>query len=150
MSEQSNDTANRTGKLRRYAYSGLLWILLIFCGTQMVTDFFVRCRHRQGPLTACKSNLKNIGTAMEMYSTDWSGRYPRNLDTLTPNYLKTIPECRNAHRVTYKADFGLGAPFNSEGFQDYYYIECSGRNHDDVNVPVDYPKYDGITGLIER
>jgi hypothetical protein len=24
----------------------------------------------QGQLTACKSNLKNIGTGMEMYSTD--------------------------------------------------------------------------------
>ena len=30
----------------------------------------------QGQLTACKSNLKNIATALEMYSTDNSGQYP--------------------------------------------------------------------------
>ena len=62
---------------------------------------FVQARAR-GQLTACKSNLKNIGTAAEMYSTDWEGRYPNSLALLTPNYLQTIPECPPARRVTYE------------------------------------------------
>lgn len=62
--------------------------------------------------TQCKTNMKNIGTAMEMYSTDFAGRYPRpdhpsryvgtaSLRELTPNYLKTIPSCPagDAYRI---------------------------------------------------
>ncbi len=52
----------------------------------------------------CTNNLKNIGSAMEMYSTDFAGRYPKDdpnrwyteeasLRQLTPNYLKTLPTC---------------------------------------------------------
>ena len=103
-----------------------------------------------GPLTACKSNLKNIGTALEMYSTDYDGRYPINLSRLTPNYLKTIPECPHAGRVTYQADFGPRAPGNEAGIEDYYLVECTGTTHSDIGVLADYPKYDSIRGLTER
>ena len=109
---------------------------------------FIRARSR-GQLTACKSNLKNIGTAMEMHSTDYSGMYPPDINLLTPNYLKTIPECPSSGSVTYKAYFGQG-PNNHPGFQDYYYVECHGKNHTAVSVEGHYPAYDGISGLIER
>ena len=109
---------------------------------------FVRARAR-GQLPACKSNLKNIGTAMEMYSSDNSGKYPPNIDMLTPNYLKTIPECPASARVTYKYYGGQG-PANNPGFQDYYYVECHGENHTHVSIKGHYPAYDGISGLIER
>ncbi|MCX7871018.1 MAG: DUF1559 domain-containing protein [bacterium] len=33
-------------------------------------------------LTACKSNLKNISTAVETYSNDYDGLYPGNSTTL--------------------------------------------------------------------
>ena len=52
----------------------------------------IRARSRGG-LTQCKSNLKNIGTALEMYSTDYEGKYPSGLSSLVPNYLKAIPDC---------------------------------------------------------
>lgn len=42
-------------------------------------------------MTTLHSNLKNIGTALEMYSTDHKGLYPKKLDELTPDYLKQIP-----------------------------------------------------------
>jgi len=42
-------------------------------------------------LTAMKSNLKNMGTALEMYSADHKGLYPEKLEQLTPDYLKTLP-----------------------------------------------------------
>lgn len=41
----------------------------------------------------CMSNQKNYGTALEMYSTDFAGRYPTEPGLLTPNYLKTLPQC---------------------------------------------------------
>lgn len=109
---------------------------------------FVRARYRS-PTTACKSNLKNIGTAMEMYSMDHDGKYPRNLSFLTPNYLKTIPECHMPGSLGYFAEFGPGAALN-EGFVDYYYLECVGTGHEDYGIPRNFPAYDGIQGLIER
>lgn len=101
-------------------------------------------------MTACKSNLKNLGTAMEMYSTDYSGKYPTSMSQLTPNYLKTIPECPAAGNVSYTLETGKKAPLNTKAYEDYYYIQCKGEHHADVSVPANYPKYNGIVGLIER
>lgn len=103
-----------------------------------------------GALTACKSNLKNIGTALEMYSTDWSGKYPDSMDKIVPNYLKTIPECRAAGRVTYRVQFGPLVPSNPKAHEDYYLVECVGENHKRVSITGNYPAYDGVIGLIER
>lgn len=59
-------------------------------------------RQRAGSyLTFCNSHLGQIGQAFEMYSTDFSGKYPTALQQLTPNYLKTLPECDAAGKVTY-------------------------------------------------
>jgi general secretion pathway protein G len=110
---------------------------------------FMRARSR-GQLTACNSNLKNVGTAFEMYSTDWSGKYPVTMDLLTPNYLKSIPACPAAGEVTYKMKSGPGVAYNDVGFQDYYFVQCEGANHTSVSVPKNYPQYDGIRGLIDR
>jgi type II secretory pathway pseudopilin PulG len=128
----------------------ILALLGIFgvLGAIMVPNF-IRARSR-GQLTACKSNLKNIGTAFEMYSTDWSGKYPANLDLLTPNYLKTIPECPATGDVSYTMKTGSTAAYNTAGFEDYYFIQCEGENHTAVSVPENYPQYDGIQGLIDR
>jgi prepilin-type N-terminal cleavage/methylation domain-containing protein len=127
----------------------MIVIAIIAILAAILVPNFIRAR-AQGQLTACKSNLKNIGTALEMYSTDWSGKYPSSTTLLTPNYLKTIPECPAAASVTYVATFGPTAPMNSAGYQDYYYVECNGSNHTAVSVTANYPAYNGIQGLIER
>lgn len=114
----------------------------------IIVPNFVRSRSR-GSLTACKSNLKNIGTAYEMYATDNLGHYPKTMAQLTPKYLKTLPECSTVGSVTYRAYTGQG-PNNNPGFEDYYYLECHGKNHTNVSVSGNYPAYDGISGLIER
>ena len=101
-------------------------------------------------LTTCKSNLKNIGTALEMYSTNHQGKYPPSMDLLTPNYLKTIPECPAAGSITYRVTFGLNAPMNTHRYNEYYYLECHGNNHRDKGVIGDYPAYNGTMGLVER
>lgn len=41
---------------------------------------------------ACRENLTNIGTALEMYSVDFR-TYPESMEPLTPNYLPTVPVC---------------------------------------------------------
>lgn len=121
---------------------------ILFFG--LSTYYKIQASRRQGNMTACKSNLKNIGTAMEMYSTDWSGSYPSNLSILTPNYLKSLPICPTTESPPYYLTCGPGAPFNPENYDQYYLLECTGTNHLPVSIPANYPKYTGITGLMER
>lgn len=121
----------------------------VFLVVSSIVPLFIRAR-AQGRLTACKSNLKNLGTACEMYSTDWAGKYPRNLELLTPKYLKTLPECNVAGTFTYRYQTGTGAAYNTKGFEDYYFIYCHGQHHRSTGFPDNYPQYDGIQGLIDR
>lgn len=94
-------------------------------------------------MTACKSNLKNLGTALEMYSTDNAGRYPSGFALLTPNYLKTIPTCPTVGSVTYR--------YVSASEPDAYTIVCGGTNHGGAGIrETNYPQYTSVTGLIER
>lgn len=105
---------------------------------------FARAR-AQGRLTECKSQLKNVGTAIEMYSTDWSGRYPRDIALITPKYLKTIPTCPAARRDTYRASY------QSHSAPDNYTIFCSGTNHLEAGFSEpDQPIYRAYRGSIER
>lgn len=112
-------------------------------GAAVAVPNFVRARG-QGQLTACKSNQKNIATACEMYATDFGGRYPERLSGLTPNYLRTIPECPAAGADTYSATYQMSAS------PDMFSLYCQGENHVNVGVPANYPQYNGYSGLIER
>ena len=94
-------------------------------------------------MTACKSNLKNLGTALEMYSTDFAGRHPTTSTLLTPRYLKTMPTCPTVGSVTYV--------FAMASEPDNFTIVCSGTNHQGAGlVDANYPQYTSVTGLIER
>lgn len=104
----------------------------------------------QGQLTACKSNLKNIGTALEMYATDFEGRYPPSLSLLTPNYLKTLPECPSAATTSYIMESGLKAPGNEKKKKEFRHLECRGEHHKPVGLSAGYPRYNTVEGLIER
>lgn len=120
------------------AGSGLVYFGLIAGGRSL------RARP-QGMLTACKSNLKNLGTALEMYSTDNYGRYPKSLASLTPNYLKVIPNCPSARKDTYSDSF---QSFWDGKKLDSYTINCQGNNHGSASVAPNYPVYSSYTGLI--
>ena len=125
----------------------LIASFLVLCA--VVVPNFRRAR-AGGRITACKSNLKNIGTACEMYSSDNAGKYPARMELLLPNYLKTLPECPATGTTTYKLETGLNVGYNTAGFEDYYFISCHGDNHEAISLPPNYPQYDGIQGLIER
>jgi hypothetical protein len=95
----------------------------------------------QPPLRGCVSNVKNLATALEMYSTDNSGRYPTLLSQLTPDYLRTIPTCPSAGLDTYSAGYTVVAR------PDGYTVECSGHHHGDEGLPADFPRYTSTEGI---
>jgi len=119
----------------------MIVIAIIAILAAILVPNFIRAR-AQGQVTACKSNLKNIGTALEMYSTDNSGRYPSAKTALTPNYLKTIPTCASIGTDAY----GYSAASNP----DSYTAVCAGSNHSGVGLAADFPQYNSTQGLIER
>lgn len=97
--------------------------------------------HCHGTFTACKSNLKNLGTALEMYATDHRD-YPARLEALTPHILRAVPTCPLAGRDTYSARFVSTATA--------YTVLCAGENHSDVEAPPNYPQYTSGEGLREK
>jgi len=149
---------NREALPDGWSYRGHFWRSsrpfygALFAGFMLVAAFlfpnFVRARARSGSQMGCGSNLKNIGTACEMYFTDHE-QYPDSLGALTPDYLRTLPECPAAGRCTYKYQSGHIA-YNEPGFKDYYFICCAGENHTSVDIPAGYPQYDSISGLLIR
>ena len=108
----------------------------------IVVPNFMRARTR-GSLTSCKSNLKNIATALELYSTDNKGRYPKSLAQLTPNYLKFIPVCPASNEDDYSETYQVGT------VPDTFTFYCASKSHSSANVPDGYPQYSSEKGLIE-
>ncbi|MGE0492032.1 MAG: hypothetical protein AB7S38_22655 [Vulcanimicrobiota bacterium] len=68
-------------------------------------------------------------------STDWSGRYPANLELLTPDYLRAIPVGPGYGTYYYRA---TAEP-------DDFTIFCAGHHHPEV--PKNSPSYNAINGL---
>lgn len=104
--------------------------------------------HGQGQLTACKSNLKNIATALEIYSSDNHGQYPATLEKLIPgNYLKVVPTCPAAGGVTYI--------YHRSTEPDSFRFACAGNNHARAYTGFstssnNFPRYSAEDGLIDH
>jgi len=132
-------------QVRKSDSSSAYIVLIVFLGlvvllaAMMITGY--QSNQRRGRLTYCKSNLKNIGTALEMYSTDNMGHYPVALSALTPNYLHHIPTCPAAGSNTYR--------YTSASAPDAYTVYCRGNNHSISGIGPDQPSYNSITGLEE-
>lgn len=126
-----------------------------------------RLRSRaQGQYTYCQSNCKNLGSALEIYSTDNGGNYPDSLRRLAPNYIKTIPTCPAAksppegtpnlpgNRVhaggdSYSSSYQVfHDPKNPENNRYTFY--CKGKNHTFVGAGENFPQYNSETGLMAR
>ena len=145
--EEQTPSNGEEARFPTLAILTLIASFVVLCA--ILAPNFIRAR-AGGRITACKSNLKNIGTACEMYSTDYAGKYPARMELLLPNYLKTLPECPATGTMTYKMETGPNAAYNTASFEDYYFISCHGDNHSAIGLPPNYPQYDGIRGLIER
>lgn len=137
----------------------MIVIAIIAILAAILVPNFVKAR-AQGQLTSCKSNLKNIGTACEMFAADNNGRYPgaaqggnaTNDLTQPPQggspYLKQLPQCPlNAGDP--QGNYSYGAVMNP----DYYLIVCTNGNHEQAGVmngqgQNNYPQFDSQIGLM--
>jgi prepilin-type N-terminal cleavage/methylation domain-containing protein len=123
----------------------MIVIAIIAILAAILVPNFIRAR-AQGQFTACKSNLKNIATALEMYSTDAQGRYPTSLSALSDNqkYLRTIPTCASAGTDTYTSSY------SAQSNPDRFTVICAGSNHVAVDAEAGYPQYNSVAGLVEK
>lgn len=123
-------------------------VMLVALMSAILVPNFIRAR-ASGQFTACKSNLRNVGTALEMYSTDHQGRYPPEVGRLAGDYLKSIPTCPSAGRSTYLQGY-VASPAVPGVSHDAYTVVCAGTNHKAVDAAANYPQYNSVQGLIER
>lgn len=124
----------------------MIVIAIIAILASILVPNFVKAR-AQGQLTACKSNLKNIGTAMEMYSADHNGRYPTTKQDIlgtaaNPGYMKVIPTCPLTPNIAYTC--------KTASNPDYYYLVCASGKHQQAGIVSTgaYPQFDSQIGLI--
>jgi len=128
----------------------MIVIAIIAILAAILVPNFVKAR-AQGQLTACKSNLKNIGTACEMYAADHNGRYPAEQggngfeggEIRSLGYMKVLPRCPLTPSDPYE--------YKSRSNPDYYYLQCSKGNHQQAGVSktdITYPWFDSAIGLI--
>jgi serine/threonine protein kinase len=94
--------------------------------------------------SSCCANLRNIATALEMYSTDNRGNYPSALSSLTPNYLRSIPPCPAAGFDTYSSKY------SASNQPDQFLLMCGGKHHSPANIPDNFPQYSPFEGLKKR
>lgn len=112
----------------------------------LIAPNFIRTCNR-GPLTACKSNLKNLATALELYASDHGGEYPVEFkQMMAGNYLKAVPTCPEAGFLTYSYRR------TGTGKQAGFFMQCCGRHHAQAysafpKSPHNYPRYSSETGL---
>ena len=136
---------------------GFFFLLLRWLGTLFLLGFlgllglmFINPRGYRsrplGQLTACKSNCKNIATALEMYASDNKGRYPSSLDKLVEgNHLKTLPTCPAAGQMTY-------TNYQATTHPDSFSFACCGRHHAKAlgSESSNRPAYSAEQGLLEH
>ncbi|MBM3462750.1 MAG: prepilin-type N-terminal cleavage/methylation domain-containing protein [Armatimonadetes bacterium] len=120
-------------------------IAIIAILSSILLPNFVKARS-QGRLAGCKTNLRNLASAIESYSADNANRYPSSLNVLTPGHISIIPTCPSA---------GKNAPYlNSYAARsnpDGYSLMCGGSHHGELNLPDNYPQFiPAIGGLVER
>lgn len=131
-------------RYRARGNGGGMTILAGATGAIMVPNF-MRARG-QGMLRVCKSNLMNIGTALEMYASDHKEIYPSDLSLLTPDYLKSIPQCPTVKQDTYSESYELKKMPPDTGPM-VYSIYCAGHHHADQGLAANKPAYNGLEGL---
>lgn len=131
---------------------GLLWCLLTL---PLLLSVLGVSLERRDALTACKSYLKNYGTALEMYSTDHEGCYPDELAQLTPEYLRELPLCPAVPPGPVPALLQPLLEPHPFGSRDYgyervadesYRVWCRSNAH---FVGPGYPQYTSETRLVE-
>lgn len=90
----------------------------------------------------CKANLKDMSTALNLYSNEFGGFYPPNLTLITPSYVSSIPRCPSTSQDTYSAGYSVSDDGHS------YTLCCNGQNHGDFGYGLNQPYYSSSDGLM--
>jgi competence protein ComGC len=100
---------------------------------------------QQGSITpTCRHNLKNIGSALELYTIDHEGNYPEKLSDLTPDYVAMIWKCDRAGTDTYSKSYQV---FNDPRQKIHAYtFYCQGEHHC-PELEANFPQYTSKNGL---
>ena len=100
----------------------MIVIAIIAILAAVLVPNFMRAREASR-LTACKSNLKNISTAVETYSNDWDGLYPGGTSGITtPQKVK--PDAENDSIKTLQNDY-IQKVTKCPTAKEYYYFSQS-------------------------
>lgn len=118
--------------------------LIIWSAAMLMSVIFVpgfTSARESGQLTACESNLKNQGTALEMYAADNNGLFPSSFNALSPEYLMQLPTCPSSKR-----EYGYEVSIDHKE----YTVFCSSKNahKKKVNVKTGFPQYNSTRGLM--
>ena len=95
-------------------------------------------------LKRCSANLNQLAVAMEMYSADNGGHYPKDFKALAPRYIKSIPTCPAAGSDTYSSSYRVD---DKTGVYTFY---CAGTYHGVSGIPYNFPQYRSAKGIVER
>ncbi len=111
-------------------------------GTRTEILFHMDQAQSQGQVTACKANLRNLATALKMWSDEHEGAYPDSLSVLAPNYVKYVPQCPANRRDTYSQTYHKTGP-------GAFRINCQ-AGHNKLGLPPGYPGWTSEQGMIEK
>lgn len=131
----------------------MIVIAIIAILAAILVPNFMKAR-AQGQLTSCKSNVKNIGTACELYSTDNNGQYPDAITALqggtSGDYMKTIPVCPASGTKTQKSGDPGDYTYVVNGNFSYYGVYCSKADHTKAAgvTATGFPQFDSVVGLM--
>jgi hypothetical protein len=128
------------------AIVSILGVMVIGILAAILVPNFIRAK-AQGQMTACCSNLRNIGTALEMWSSDNKGHYPDRLEQVAPSYLRTIPTCPSAGIDTYSASYSSTKADPGQRTKDFFSVCCKGEHHREAGAAADFPRYNSLEGL---
>lgn len=126
--------------------------ILMIVGLELLVHLPQKTTQRVKHLTGCKSNLKTIGTALEIYASDNDGEYPTSLSGISSEYIGgdgSLPTCPAGG--TYVLYTGEKAPYYSKETKgQYFYLECHGKAHENQDRKENFPAYSAYSGLIEN
>ncbi len=74
-----------------------------------------------GPEEKCQATMKALGTFLEVYSTDFKGRYPAALKGLTPRYGRQVLDCPTGQAYGYESE---SKPLKNGWYEGRWELSC--------------------------
>ncbi len=128
-------------------------VLVVVVLVALLSWLSIRLARPRDQAKTCRLNIKTIVTALELYSTDNQGDYPRSLAVLTPNYLKSVLVCPAVEADTYSASYevsGFEPDKDGQETPDVFTVYCKGENHAAAGLPANNPRYNIDDYVMDR